>query len=135
MTDRDAQRIIDDEHLRLLRIGYLIAGITNAVWVFFPLIYVVMGLFMTGFAPPGEREARVVGLVFAGVGGLIALAIGTVAVLKLLTARALGQRRSRTLCMVTAAITCIGIPWGTALGVGTLIVLGRPGVAAMFARE
>jgi len=34
--------------------------------------------------------------------------------------------------MATAALTCLGIPWGTVLGVCTFLVLERPSVAALF---
>jgi len=133
----DRQDIIDEEHLRLLRIGYFIAAGTSAFWIFFPLIYVVMGLFFFRVFPevsqkPGEPNPADIGLLFAGIGGAVALGMAVLATLKFLTARALGQRRSKTLCFVTAAITCCGMPWGTALGVLTFLVLSRPSIAAKF---
>ncbi|MNW11626.1 hypothetical protein D3C71_2091290 [compost metagenome] len=54
-------------------------------------------------------------------------------ILTLMAARRLSQRRSLTLCIVVAAVSCMQIPFGTALGVFTLIVLNRPSVKAMFA--
>jgi len=126
--------MIDEEHLRLLRIGYFIAAGTNAFWIFFPLIYVAMGLFFFSRFPqkPGEPNPADIGLLFAGIGGAVALGMAVLTTLKFLTARALGQRRSKTLCFVTAAITCFGMPWGTALGVLTFLVLSRPSIAARF---
>ena len=138
MRHLDPQKLIDDEHLRLLRIGYFIAAGTNLFVSFIPLIYVAMGLLFfftvgtTGHQPAGGPEMRVLGLVFALVGGAISLLIMAVAVMKFLTARAIGQRRSRVLCLITGGISCFAIPYGTALGVATFIVLGRPSVRAQF---
>lgn len=36
MTDAERQNLLDQEHLRLLRVGYLIVGGTNAVCCIFP---------------------------------------------------------------------------------------------------
>src|SRR5204862_6265651 len=135
--DIDQPKILDEEHLRLLRIGYLIAGAINGLWAFFPLIYVAMGVFfMTIGSLPShgrnEPAPQFIGLFFAIIGTAISLLIATLAVLKLLTAKALRERKSRTLCLVTAAITCIAIPYGTALGVATFLLLSRPSVREQF---
>ena len=52
--------------------------------------------------------------------------------LHLLTARRLRQRRGRAFCQIVAGLTCLSFPLGTALGVFTFIVLGRPSVRAAF---
>ena len=57
----------------------------------------------------------------------------TMAVLKFVTALRIKHRRSRIFCMVIAGITCLGIPYGTLLGVSTFIVLERPTVKQLFA--
>ena len=44
----------------------------------------------------------------------------------------LGQRRSHTLCLVAAALSCVFMPFGTLLGVCTFVVLLRPSVAPLF---
>jgi hypothetical protein len=54
------------------------------------------------------------------------------ALLKAHAARCITARRSRTYCMVVAGISCLGPPYGTALGVFTFMVLGRPSVATLF---
>jgi hypothetical protein len=130
------QEIVDSEHLRLLRIGYFISAATNLIWVFFPLIYVVMGAFMLfgGFDDGKSSNAppRSIGLVFIFIGMGISLISVTFSVLKLLTAQAIGKRKWKGLIFTTAAISCLGIPWGTALGVLTLIVITRPSVASQF---
>ena len=96
-----------------------------------------MGIFIMtvgSIAPHGRNEpgAQFFGLFFAVIGGTISLLMAALAVMKLLTAKALRERKSRTLCLVTAAITCIAIPYGTALGVATFLVLSRPSVRQQF---
>jgi len=56
---------------------------------------------------------------------------GAVGVLEGLLLR---KRRNLTFCTVVAAISCAGIPWGTALGVVTLVMLSQPAVRAAFDR-
>jgi hypothetical protein len=137
MTDPEKQELIDSEHLRLLRLGYLIAGFANAVWALFPLIHISIGLMIlvSGFPGPSGKadpDQRFMGLFFVLMGGAFSLIFAAAAVLKLMTARRIRERRSKTFCMVTAGLSCIGIPYGTVLGVFTFIVLARPSVDRQF---
>lgn len=69
---------------------------------------------------------------FASVGMGISLTMALFTVLKLLAAQAIGQRKWKGLVLATAAISVLGVPWGTALGVLTFLVLTRPSVASQF---
>lgn len=132
-----AQQIIDNEHLRLLRIGYFISAGQTAIFVPFGLFYAAMGLVFERL-PAGGGSAPTPALMplFFGIfGGAIAAFAGCAAVLKLVTAMRLKERRSRTLCLITAGITCFEIPYGTALGLMTFTVLGRASVRQLFARS
>jgi hypothetical protein len=130
------QTIIDNEHLRLLRIGFFISAGQSAFLIPIGLVYAGMGLMFShlpsGSGPPPPASMTwifgIFGTVFAGVAALSAL-------LKLLTAIKLKQRRSRVLCMVTAAFTCLEMPYGTALGVMAFAVLGRASVQEQFDRQ
>lgn len=136
MTEQDKQSILDDEHLRLLRIGYFVAAGADALFALFPLIYVVIGIIMAVSLPgprrPGEPSPAMFGLFFVFFGLLISLFLGTQALLKFLTARALERRRSRTLCMITAGLSCLQIPWGALVGISTFMLLSRPSVKELF---
>ena len=137
MQDTERQAILDDEHLRLLRIGYFIQGGTTFFVCLFGLLYVFMGIFaFSSFGntptPRGTPPPQFFGYILAWMGGLFTLGGAVLTALKFLTARALGRRRSRALCMVTAALSCIFVPYGTALGIFTFLVLERPSVRALF---
>jgi hypothetical protein len=138
MNDLNPERVLDQEHLRLLRLGYLIAGGTSAAVGVFGLVYVVVGgilltAAMSG-APGPNTPPMAAGLVFGGIGLAIFLGGATLSVVKFLAARALGRRRSRAFCMVAAGLSCLSIPYGTALGILTFIVLSRPSVRDLFAQ-
>jgi len=137
VPDSNRQQIVDEEHLRLLRICYFIMGGTSAFGLLFGLIYLVMGLFMAAsFGSMPHQSApnappAFMGWLFAAIGAFLVVFAGGYATLCLLTGRALGRRQSRTLCLVTAGLSCVHIPFGTALGIFTFSVLGRPSVQAL----
>jgi Zn-dependent protease with chaperone function len=136
MTDQEKQALLDDEHLRLLRIGYFVAAGMDAFFALFPLIYVAIGIVMALSLPgprrPGEPSPAMFGLIFVFIGLFVSLFMATQGALKLFTARALGQRHRRTLCFVTAALSCLQMPWGALIGIFTFMVLSRPSVKELF---
>ena len=139
-TTLDEQRIIDNEHLRMLRIGYFISGATAGLFVCLGLFYMAMGMTFGGFmdsipTAPGEPSFDSTKFplgFFVVVGAVVALIGAAITTLRLYTARCLGRRKSLWFCHLTAALSCLDIPWGTALGVLTFLLLSRPSVRAMF---
>lgn len=136
MTEQEKQAVLDTEHLRLLRIGYLVAAGADALFALFPLIYVVIGIFMAAGMPeptrPGQPSPALFGLFFVIFGLVISLFLGAQAALKFFTARAIERRGSRTLCMVTGGLSCLQLPWGALLGISTFMLLSRPSVKELF---
>jgi heme/copper-type cytochrome/quinol oxidase subunit 3 len=133
----ERQQILDEEHLRLLRIGYLIVGGTAAFTGLFGLFYTAMGVFIvvagkTASSRHGQPPPELMGVIFIAIGALVLLLAVGYASLAFLTARFLKERRARTLCLLTAGISCLYIPFGTVLGAFTFIVMGRPSVRALF---
>jgi hypothetical protein len=129
------EAIIDDEHLRLLRIGYFVSAGQTAVFIPLGLFYAAMGVLIPRLPGAGAPPPPFMSLFF-GIFGTVITGIAVVATgLKLFTAIRLKERRSRTLCMITAALTCLEIPYGTALGIMTLVVLGRASVQREFERH
>jgi nitrogen fixation/metabolism regulation signal transduction histidine kinase len=136
MTDQEKQSILDEEHLKLLRIGYIIIGVSDSFFALIPLVYVALGIGMSfsGIQPsrPGEPSLAVVGGFFVIFGIAFSLFLAAQAVLQLLAARALGKRRSRLLCQIAAGASCLQMPWGVVLAVFTFLVLGRESVKQLF---
>jgi nitrogen fixation/metabolism regulation signal transduction histidine kinase len=137
MTDQEKQSLIDEEHLRLLRIGYLVAGGADLFFAFIPIIYIVIGIGISAVGisvptRPNEPNPAVIGLFLIVFGIVFSLFFVAQSVLQLLAARALGQRRSRLLCQIAAGASCLQMPWGVLLAVFTFIVLGKASVKQLF---
>lgn len=134
------QSIIDEEHLRLLSLGYIISAGVTALFSLFGLMYVFMGAVVTAALaqlPPSATKVpqpppAFVGWIISGFGLAIFLFGLGIAALKLQTAFCIKRRKSRAFCMVIAGISCLGVPYGTVLGVFSFIVLGRTSVARLF---
>ena len=77
-------------------------------------------------APPPPAMVWIFGIVGSAIAGFAAL----ITVAKIITTIRLKERRSR--CLVTAGLTCLEMPYGTALGVMTFMVLGRENVRRQF---
>lgn len=137
MSNEERQAIIDNEHLRVLSICYFVSAGMNVFFSLFGLLYAFMGLVLTAAASqttsqPNQPPPAFVALFFGAFGFGIFSIMVVLAVLKFITAQRLKQRRSRTLCMIVAGLTCLGIPVGTALGVFTFVVLSRPSIVREF---
>jgi hypothetical protein len=130
----ERQLILDEDNLRLLRIGYFISAGLTAVASIFILVYMLFFSFMLQMTKPSGEAVipSAIGRLIAVFGVLLVLFVVGFAVLQFLAGQRLAERRSRTFCMVVAALTCLSIPWGTFLGVCTFLVLLRPTVQRSF---
>lgn len=127
-----------ESQLRLLSIfHYVLAGL-SALFSLLPIIYIGVGVAMLSGAFDG-REGRsapppAFGWFFVAMGAVFLLMGATYVVLLALAGRFLARRRHSTFCIVVAALSCAFFPFGTVLGVFTIIVLARPDVKAAFDR-
>jgi hypothetical protein len=125
----------DLEHLNLLAIfHYVVAGMT-ALFACIPFIHFFMGLALaTGAFGETDPEAQPIGIGLMIFAGLFILAGWTLAVLIAYAGRSLQTRQRYTYCLVMGGIECIFMPFGTVLGVFTIIVLMRDTVKELFGR-
>ncbi len=129
----------DKEHLRLLAIfHYVVAGLA-AVFSFFPLLYTTVGAIFIfaarhGTPKPGEElTPEFLGWIFVVLGLLLFLLGIAMAICILIVGRCLSRRKHYTFALVMACIECLFIPFGTILGVFTIIALSRESVKELFA--
>jgi len=133
------------DRLKLLEIGYYIAGVLTIVGVSFLLIHFT--LFLTlGLNPhifdhtkgsnghPAAPPPPGLFLVFAGVIGFIILFGWTFGSLQIYAGRCIRHRCHPLFILIIAGVECLFIPWGTFLGVCTFLVMERPSAKALFAR-
>ena len=153
------EQIIVRERLRLLAIGFYVKGTVGAVFVSFLLIHFVMLLGVSfipesSWNPPPKSERAIESLsvtpsptprpvnqpppailfrIFAGVIGAIILLGWTFGALTIYAGRCVQKRRHRMFIYVMGALNCVLIPWGTLLGIATIIVLQTPAAQREFA--
>lgn len=126
----------DEEQLQLLAIfHYILAGLT-ALFALIPIIHLALGLVMV-FAPeklgePNQPPPAFIGWMFAGLAAVF-IVLGLVfALLIFIAGRSISKRKRYTYCLVVAGIECLMIPFGTVLGVFSIIVLMRESVRQLF---
>jgi hypothetical protein len=128
------------EHLRLLAIFHYVASGLAALFCLLPLFYTTIGAVFIfaarqGTPKPGEElPPEFLGWLFIGLGSFLFLAGLTLAICILIAGRCLSRRRCYTFALVIAGVECLFIPFGTILGVFTIVVLSRLPVKEMFAR-
>lgn len=102
----------------------------------FGLLYAGMGGLLASGAfsktTDPKNNPRAVGLIFLGIGLAFVILGLAIAALYFVTGRSLGEYRRRTFCLVIAGFSCFFIPWGTVIGVCTILVLIRPEVKNLF---
>jgi hypothetical protein len=135
----DRQRVLDEEHLRLLSIAHYIAAGFNAL---FALIGFAYGSFFSillrnipNNASSGFESGFDPALIFGTLGGLFGVAMLLGAAAEFWVGRSLTKREGHTFCVVVSAFDCLSVPYGTLLGVASLVVLERPTVKALFLRR
>jgi hypothetical protein len=126
----------DLEHLRLLSIFHYVVGIMLALFSCFPIIHFGVGIALwTGMIPAEEDvPARAMGVLFTLVAGLFIIGGWFLAACMIQAGRYLSRQVNRTFCLVVAGIECIFTPFGTVLGVFTIIVISRDSVRELFER-
>lgn len=140
MTTTDASLSQDQQHLDLLGVfHYVVAGLA-AVFSLLPLIHLAFGIAMvTGHmggmqAHPGGPDPAWFGWFFIAIALLLIVSGLTFSLLFAYAGTCLRRRRRHTFCIVMAAIGCAFMPFGTVLGIFTLIVLTKPSVRSLFAQ-
>lgn len=121
------------EYLRILAIFHYVVGAIAAVFSFLPVIHLAIGvMIMTGQFDVHEPPLRWAGGLMTAIAALI-IVIGLVfAILVIVAGTKLRRRRNYTFCLVMAGIECMFMPFGTVLGIFTILLLTRPGVREMF---
>ena len=126
----------DEEHLRLLSIFHYVVGGITALFACLPCIHLGLGIALVSGALPVQPDRQRIGFLFGWlfivVASVLILVGWTLAIAIINAGRCLARRTHYMRCFVVAGIECIVIPFGTVLGVFTIIVLSRPSVKALF---
>ncbi len=133
------QRVLDREHLNLLVIfHYIVAGLALMGIGFLVLHYMVMGsvfnnpeMWKNAKDQPPPQLFAMFKWFYLFMGFLLIIA----AVGNLLSGLYLRARKHRTFSIVVAALNCLQIPFGTVLGVFTIVVLVWESVCQLYEPE
>jgi hypothetical protein len=126
----------EDQHLKLLVIFHWVVAAAATLVAMFPVFHLVVGIMMvTGRFPEADKQPPMAFfgwflIAFAAVWIACALCF---AICLGLAGLFLSRRRHYVYCLVMAAVACMFVPFGTVLGVFTIIVLTKDSVKARFA--
>lgn len=136
MSPSNPQQILDNEHLKLLSIFHYVKGGITAVFSCIPIIHVVFGVVLIIaphlFGHGSDRPPAFLGGLCVVLGGFLILFGWTMAALVVAAGRCLARRKHYTFCLVVACVECLSVPFGTVLGVFTILVLNRQSVRELF---
>jgi hypothetical protein len=124
----------EDQNLRLLSVfHYVVAGLA-ALFSLFPIFHIVMGVLMlTGKLDDGSNPPPAVfGWMFIAMGAAVMLMGMAFAACYAYAGWCLNRRRHYVYCLVMAGIGCMFFPFGTVLGVFTIIELQKETVRQVF---
>jgi hypothetical protein len=130
----------DAEQLKLLSIFHYVFAALLTVGGCLMAAYFAFASYMVSEVmkamPPssGPPPPAGMGWFFGIFGAVITLGILAIAALHFMCARWLGLRRNRSFCFVVGCLSCFNVPFGTILGVFTILVLQRSSVQAWFDR-
>jgi hypothetical protein len=124
------------EHLKLLSIFHYVVGGLTALFSLFGLFHLIFGLVMImvpeKLEPTGQPPPAFIGWMFAIMGGVF-ISVGWIFAAFIVTAgRFLARHKHYLFCLVIAGIECILMPFGTVLGVFTIIVLMQDSTNQIF---
>ena len=126
-------------HLKLLGIFHYIVGGIALLMSLMPIAHLVIGIIfiispdtMTG---QGEPPPDFIGYLFAGMGALFFIVGVAFSVCILLSGKYLRSQKKYQYSFVMACIECIFMPFGTVLGIFTIIVLSKDPVKKLYELE
>jgi len=126
----------NERYLDLLAIFHYIVGGLTALFSCMFLIHLAMGIAILSGALDGDTPPPVlIGWIFTLVPAFFILAGWTLAGFIVVAGRKLKRRQGYLFCLVVAACECVFIPFGTILGIFTLVVLTREPVRELFGVE
>ena len=129
----------DTKQLDLLSIFHYVVGGVMALFSCMPFLHVLMGLaivfgkFGASTESSNQIPDAVFGWIFVIMGSVFILLGWAISICIILAGRNLKRRSNRMFCMVVAGIECMFMPFGTVLGVFTLIALNKDSIKEIFA--
>ena len=129
----------DVDQIKILAIFHFVVAAIAGLFACFPIFHLLIGISMlTGSFFQGETPTdmpfpfSLFGLMFTIIPAAIIFFGWTFAIALAISGYFLTKRQHYLFCMIMAGVSCIFMPFGTVLGVFTIIVLMRPSVKELF---
>jgi len=123
----------DERVLDLLGVFHYVVGALMILGASIFLIHLAMGVAMvTGQFPDGDAPPQFMGWMFVVLPGLVILVAWTIAAFIIYAGKNIRRRTRHGLCLAMAGIECIFMPFGTILGIFTLVTLMKEDVRLLF---
>jgi len=141
MDDTFKQSIIDEEHLKLLSLfHYISGGLTFAFSFFFVFQFIIFFTILNNLPfdkfdtvlTGGHNMAPVFFNFFYYLWLIIFLIFIVIGILEILAARFIKLRKYRVFTFIIGILNLFSFPYGTILGVMTIIILNRYSVVALY---
>lgn len=123
----------DEQHLDQLVIGHYIVGGITCLFGCLPLLHVTIGLFVvTASGHGGATPPALFGWFFVAMGAMAFLLAQSLGIALIVSGRQMRRRINHTFSFIVACVACMFMPFGTILGVFTIIVLSRASVKSLY---
>jgi hypothetical protein len=124
----------DEQYLKILSIFHYVVGGLAALFASFPIIHLVVGvgIMIASLTEPHAGPPFFFGLIFVLIAGSLIVFGWAFAICIALAGIFMVKRKNYMFCLVMAGVECIFTPFGTVLGVLSIIFLLRPSVKEMF---
>jgi len=134
-----------ENYLKYLSIGYYVFGVIVCLFSMFPCIHLFIGVgLLSGLipepapppnqvgGPPPEAMSTFIGVLFTMMSLIFICAGLFLGVCHILAGKNLASRKSHRTTFILACITCVVMPFGTVLGVLSIILLVQEETKSMF---
>ena len=123
----------ESEQLDLLGIFHYVVGGMTALFSCLPFIHLAIGIaLLTGKMDGPNPPPAMMGWFLISFAAFFILCGWTLAILITLTGRRLRQRRAQKFCFIIGCVECVLMPFGTVLGVFTILLLNKESVRQLF---
>jgi hypothetical protein len=124
----------DEQHLSQLSLGFKIYAGINAFFSCIPFIHLFIGIMMvTGRLDDGKTPPPAAfGWFFIVFASVFIIGGWALSICSFYAGRFLKEHRNYTFCFVMSCINCVMMPFGTVLGVFSILILTRDSVKNIF---
>ncbi|MDD2634482.1 MAG: PrsW family glutamic-type intramembrane protease [Bacteroidales bacterium] len=120
-------------NLETLAVLHYIMGGFKLLSSLFVLIYVLMGAGMiVGGISESEESLQILGGIFLILGLFGFVLVVAFGIMSILTGKFLSQKKNRMFCLVISVLECFNTPFGTVLGIFTIVEIEKAEVKKLF---